>query len=314
MEKTSYTIVFSVLISTMIFIGSSNFSYGHMFTNDESASFMALVDKIKVQGKEIKNHLLNGDTSIASKHLQKIMSLYTDDIDKEIKEKNERISDELGTSFSKLEKQIQDSDSSDIDSTVEELNSILDEALSVRIEADIINNSTVQALHFANIVNAIDINYADIFDDKPMDMSMGMMDDSEHTSMDINDSEHTSMDMNDKKMDVNVTTIINPESLHTVNGLLDVAENIFETKLKTVPEHKEEFIVKAEEGLTKLKEITKQELPYDEAMKIIHGVIHPNIQEAYNLELEQDNNAKSMDHDMMNSNDESHESMNDMNM
>ena len=304
MQKTSYTIVFSVLVSTMIFIGSSNFSYGHMFTNDESATFMALVDQIKVQGKEIKNHLLNGDTNTASKHLQKIMSLYTDDIDKEIKEKNERISNELGTSFSKLEKQIQDSDSSNIDLIIEELNSILDEALSVRIETDMINNSTVQALHFANIVNAIDINYANIFDGKSMNMSMGMM----------NDSKHTSMDMKDKKMDENVTTIINSESLHTVNGLLDIAIDIFETKLKTVPEDKEEFIVKAEEGLTKLKEITKQEQPYDEAMKIIHGVIHPNIQEAYNLELKQGNSSKSMNHDMMNSNDESHESMNDMNM
>ncbi|MGD1836299.1 MAG: hypothetical protein ACPKQO_11330 [Nitrososphaeraceae archaeon] len=304
-KKIAYVAVFAVVISTLI-TGNSNYSYAHMFTNDESASFMALVDQIKVQGKEIRNHLLNNDGDIASKHYQKIVDLYTDDIDNEIKEKNERISNELSTIFIKLDTHIQESDIADIDFTVQELNDILDEALSVRIETDMMNNSTVQALHFANIINAIDLNYADIFDRKPMNMSNMMM----------NDSKHSAMQMDENMTDVNSASISNPESLHTVKGLLDVATVIFETELKNVTDDKKEFITKAEEGLAQLKEIAESELPYDEAMKIIHGIIHPNLQDAYNLKLNGNMmNDKSMSHgDMMNNKNQSHESMNNMKM
>ena len=51
----------------------------------------------------------------------------------------------------------------DIKSKINNLNDLLDEAVSVRISKDGLNNSTIQALAFANIINKMDRRYADAF-------------------------------------------------------------------------------------------------------------------------------------------------------
>ena len=54
---------------------------------------------------------------------------------------------------------------------VTNLNNLLDEAISVRLTKDQTNNSTIQALAFANIVNKIDRRYANAFGVEYNDMS-----------------------------------------------------------------------------------------------------------------------------------------------
>ncbi len=51
----------------------------------------------------------------------------------------------------------------DIKDKVTNLNNLLGEALSVRLTKDQINNSTIQALALANIINKIDRRYSNAF-------------------------------------------------------------------------------------------------------------------------------------------------------
>jgi hypothetical protein len=59
----------------------------------------------------------------------------------------------------------------DIKDKVTNLTNFLGEALSVRLTKDQINNSTIQALALANIINMIDRRYADAFGAGYGDMS-----------------------------------------------------------------------------------------------------------------------------------------------
>ena len=62
--------------------------YAHNFATDESASFLALIDEMQIEMNLINANLLMNNQSLAQDHLTKLKQLYTDDIKKEIAEKN----------------------------------------------------------------------------------------------------------------------------------------------------------------------------------------------------------------------------------
>jgi hypothetical protein len=311
-----------IVLVALLLYGSNIYNhqiYGHNFAGDESASFLALMDQMQTEMNLINANLIANNQSLAKDHLNKITSeLYAEEIKKEIAERNERIANEITSVINETNIAIGENNQ-DIASSVENFNDIIEEAISVRIDPDAMTNATILALHFANLINSIDLSYADALGTKPMNMSSGMsmsmgMNDSNNSSMSDGDMSSAaatttttaagmdmSMSMNgsdsmasmskDTDNNSNTTTetsstITNIASYQTAKELTNVAIDLFNSTIKqNIPSNTTDNANAMESGLQQLKDMIGSNAPYDKVMGVIHGIIQTNTQEIFNLPL-----------------------------
>ena len=74
----------------------------HNFSTNESAAFLAMTDALKAEVQLVQQNLVNNNMSLASDHSNKALVLITDDVNKEIAERNQRLSDDLNTDLASL--------------------------------------------------------------------------------------------------------------------------------------------------------------------------------------------------------------------
>src|SRR5688572_12260994 len=165
-NKISITILLTAFAITCGGVGSLVIenSFAHNFSPDESAHFLTIVDKIKIESSLATNSTGNDNQSSAIKHAEYALNNYDFHTNKELTEKNERVANELNSTLHQLLDQVQSSsDKAQVSETVNTINEILEEATSVRIDQDQLNNSTIQALVFANLVNSALQSYGTAF-------------------------------------------------------------------------------------------------------------------------------------------------------
>ncbi|HJU60364.1 MAG TPA: hypothetical protein VJ583_11480 [Nitrososphaeraceae archaeon] len=243
--------------------------YGHTFTTDESVIFLNLVDKLKAHAKLIEQFILEDDYESAFQHANLLKQLYSKEINHEIEEKNKRIANEISSiinTFSSL--QTNNMTQSQITNTRNNLDAVLDESISVRISEDVLNNSTIQALRLATLVNDIDVNYANSFSRQPYNMSTTNI--SQH---DQNSSSYVAKD------------IQNQTSYQTAQGLLEPVSELFENIKSEKEISNPDKVTKLKEGFDNLTAIIEMKNPYNEVAKVIHGIIQPSLQELYSLKI-----------------------------
>ncbi|MGI0045103.1 MAG: hypothetical protein ACRD47_15470, partial [Nitrososphaeraceae archaeon] len=97
-EKKS---IMPLLMVIVVFLAGFNTHtiLGHNFSPDESASFLALVNTLKAEAQMVQQNLATNNMSLASDHANKALALMTDDVNKEIAERNQRLSDDLNTAL-----------------------------------------------------------------------------------------------------------------------------------------------------------------------------------------------------------------------
>ena len=299
--------------------------YGHNFAGDESASFLALMDQMQTEMMLINTNVNLNNQSLAQDHLNEIKKLYTETIKKEIAERNERIANEISSIINDTSIAIgqEKNNTQDFSESVKNFNDVIEEAISVRIDQDALTNSTVHALHFANLINSIDVSYATAVGTEPMNMSamnMGTADNSmSHSNQNNNSSTNmSSMDMNHGSsdssmasgMDMNhgssdssmasgmskdtannsivneTSTISNTASYQTAKELTNVAIDLFNSTIKQdIPSNATENVNTIVSSVTQLKDMIESKAPYDKVMGVIHGPIQTTMLETFNLPL-----------------------------
>lgn len=298
-----------VLVALLLF-GSNHQIYGHNFAGDESATFLALMDQIQTEMDLINTNLVANNQPLAKEHLNNIDELYTKNIKKEIAERNERIANEITSVINETNIAIE-KNNRDISSSVENFNDIIGEAISVRIDSEALTNATIHALHFANLINSIDLTYADALGTKPMNMSgMNMNDDDDNSMSHGNNTNNSSNSnnnntMSDMKMNQGVSsmasmsndtnnnsnatengTVTNIASYQTAKELTNKAIELFNSTIKqNIPSNATENANAIESSLQQLKDMIESKAPYDKVMGIIHGIIQTNTLEIFNLPL-----------------------------
>ena len=246
-------------------------SFAHTFTNNESAAFLALIDNMKIQESLIQQSISSGNTDIAKQHIDKLKELYSNHTNEEIAEKNERIANEISTTINYFTSSSNQNNfsQSQIGSNVQNLNAILDESISVRIPKDVLDNSTVHALHFVELVNGVDMNY--------------------NSTLGEQDIQNISL-LNNKSR----SQIEDIVSYNTARDLLNVAIDLYESKLKSkiiVNNNNSETNDKLQEGIKQLKTSIEMKKPSSEITNIIIGVVYPTLQELYNFKLGEEEHA-----------------------
>ena len=174
MGRSSYRTLLSLAIILLsIVLGGINMNndnnsflnaFGHTFSPNESASFLSFVDQIQVESELVQTNLANDSTSLAQEHAKKAGSLLTSNITTEIAEENQRVANELTRAINDLQDiSLSPQQVGSIDQLVSDIDSILGEAESTRIEQEDLENATIQALAFADLVNSILENYGNAY-------------------------------------------------------------------------------------------------------------------------------------------------------
>ena len=330
MGRSSYRILLSLAIILLsIILGSSTNinndnnsflnAYGHTFSPNESASFLTFVDQIQIESELVQTNLANGSTSLAQEHAKKAGSLLTSNITSEIAEENQRVANELTRAINDLRDiSLSPQQVGSIDQLVSDIDSILGEAESTRIEQEDLENATIQALAFADLVNSILENYGNAYavDFDMTNMSNMVMNGQSNNNMSTmtmsnmdtngndNDSnkEMNSMNMSSSStvvgMDVGggegsesginaSSSLVNLTDYQSAQALAAKALEIFNTELKPMaPNNSSASLTNLENGLSKLNDSIRNKASPMDIMMIVHTQIHPNILQAFNLRME----------------------------
>lgn len=293
----------SLLLGMIVILIMSLYSpvSAHNFSTNESAAFLAMTDALKAEVQLVQQNLVNNNMSLASDHANKALILITDDVNKEIAERNQRLSDDLNTDLASLmastESASGNNATSDTDILVEDINGILDEIVSARIDPDQLNNSTTQALRMVELVDKLLTNYgyayAVGFDMTNMSMMMGNDSDG-ITSMSATDTSMINQSNNNMSrgggMSVNNTstsdaTLVNTTNYQSAQALATKVQELFDSQIMSSPESSGTAIDNIRSTLQELvTSINSKASPMD-VMTIVHTKLHPNLITAFNLKL-----------------------------
>ena len=259
--------------------------YGHDFIPDESASFLAFANQLKTESELVQSNLANGNVDLAKEHAIRAIELLnsTDPINNvtwkdEIAERNQRVANELVRAVSNLEnitmssppsEQQQQSIPNDTTQLTDEIDAIIEDAITSRIESDQRGNATIQATALGDIINNILRNYGNAY---AVGFDMANM--SEMASMmGVNSSNKNS-------------TLVNIVDYQSAQALATKAIEIFNNELRSSNGNVTNPIAKLEDGLTQLNNSIKNKASPMDVMIIGHTQVHPNLQAAFNLQIE----------------------------
>lgn len=293
----------SLLLGMIVILIMSLYSpvSAHNFSTNESAAFLAMTDALKAEVQLVQQNLVNNNMSLASDHANKALVLITDDVNKEIAERNQRLSDDLNTDLASLmastESASGNNATSDTDILVEDINGILDEIVSARIDPDQLNNSTTQALRMVELVDKLLTNYGDAyaigFDMTNMSMMMGSDSDgmtplsATDTSMDNQSNSNMSMGggMSVNNTSTSDTTLVNTTDYQSAQALATKVQELFDSQIMNSPQSSGTAIDNIRSTLQELvTSINSKASPMD-VMTIVHTKLHPNLITAFNLKL-----------------------------
>ena len=254
----TFTTVFSSTANSIL----NQKIYAHVFTLDDTASFLAFADQLQVESELVKANLINNNLSLAQNHANKAAALLTPSIVVEIGEKNQKTADDLTTAVNDLQKISSSSEKQRqmVNQLVSRINSTLGEAVNIRLEEGqgssssnflekgieflrgiiggstsknsndgIIANSTTQSLAFADLVDSILINYGNAYavDFDMTNMSnmamMGGGNSPSMTSMSSTDNDNNSDNMN-MDMDMSSSMMMNMDSKNNDYTLVDMTD------------------------------------------------------------------------------------------
>jgi hypothetical protein len=298
-------IFFSVILLTMLSSVSFDINpiarnvYGHTFTPNESASFLSLVNQLRVESELVQMSLRNDNLSLAREHANKAAALLTSNVTKEIAEQNQRVADDLSMAINDLQNISSTEQKKSVDQLVSNIDAILSEAVTTRIEQEQRTNSTIQALAFASLVNNILTEYGNAYAleyDMTNMSNMAMLSkvmsgmanggnnsDSNMDSMNMSSSTMMNQD-NETKRNYSLVGITDYQSAQT---LAAKALEIFNVELKPMaPNNTTAFVTNLENGLIQLNSSIRSKASPIDIMMIVHTQIHPNLLKAFSLETE----------------------------
>ncbi len=338
-------VLFYLILSISIISNNDNFHiekiYAHLFTPNETATFVSIVYQLQAELELVSMNLANNNLPLAQNHASKASSLLTQRILAEIAEDNPKLASDLGNRLIQLET-ISSTSADQVQSTsriVSDLNERLNEDALVRmaqLQPDSSNflegftktlgnifggddkkvkeqNAKIEALALANVIDNVLINYGNAYqvgfdmtnmsnmvmpteNDSAVSMIMNNSPDgnmSATTNMNMNMNMHSlnssssAMTQHDNEMNDRYS-LVNVSDYQSAQALVVKASNIFNDKLKfTEIDNKNitRYITNLENGLTQLNNlVAKKDSPLD-VMMTLHTKIHPNLLEAFSLQL-----------------------------
>ena len=304
----------------------------HTFSENENALFLTLINKIKAE-TQLVAHDTGNNTQQAQVHAKAAVGLLTQNDPvvnttwtSQISELNPRITADLLKSLNDLRNTVisptsspSSSNSNSIQSKVANIDNLLDEAATVRISSNLLNNPKTQALVLANLGNEVYNNYgkalgipestiASMGGMKMTGMSMSM---SMNTAANSSGSSSgmSGMNMGSNKSSMNMGTgnnsgsmsgtnsmngqsamnqnnpsIKNMTAYETAQALVSIAQQAFVKNFKPIaPSNATSSTINVGKYIDELKNAISNKASFMTVMETVHVKLHPTLITAYNL-------------------------------
>lgn len=257
----------------LLLVGSilnTNNVLGHTFSGDESASFLAAVEMIKIESKLAADQLSN--ITLAKEHVDHMTEHLTANDTKEIKERNERVATDLNNTLTDFVKAFESGSpsESDVKDKVSNINDILSEVVSARIDQQQINNVTVKTLVVNDLVGESLEHYGN---------ALGMAEDSNteasHSENETSDSHSTENGGNES------AKIVSEADYQSAQAAVSRAIDLY-NEIKT------NNSTELGKSLSSLKEKIDSKSPFDEVDKTVDDKITPQLNDIYKLNLSEE--------------------------
>lgn len=258
-------------------------AFAHTFSGDESASFLATVEVIKTHLQLVQDDFETNATN-AQEHAEHAAEHLSDDLVSEITEKNTRLGRELPASLADLGDSLSNSTAQQIDQKIANINDLLAETVSVRIESQQMDNVTMQALVVANLADEVLESYAGAY-------GVESEEHEDHGSHEETDTAaenmtHDEMAMNESAATNASDTIVDMMHYESAVALASSMQAYYNATLKPLASANDTSAVAAlEAGLTDLNSAIQAKEPLADVEVLVHTQIHANLQKAYNLQI-----------------------------
>jgi uncharacterized protein YdbL (DUF1318 family) len=265
MRKLIITFLILSIVSSVAVSNPLNRAFAHTFSGDESATFLALLEMIKTEA-HLAQQNLGTNVTLAHEHAEATTEHLDANQTKEISERNTRVSNELNDSLTALKDAFNSTSpptASDIKDKVSNVDAILGEVLSVRIDKNQLNNVTVKASTINDLVGETLEHYGEAVGHE-----------------DTNKSSESNSTTNASSSAVK---IVNEAAYQTAQALSSrVIELYKDVNSKALNSTAAE---NAQSGLEMLKSDIDKKVPFDTIDKLIDSTISPALNSAYDLKL-----------------------------
>jgi hypothetical protein len=265
MRKIIITFLILSIVSSVAVSNPLNRAFAHTFSGDESATFLALLEMIKTEA-HLAQQNLGTNVTLAHEHAEATTEHLDANQTKEISERNARVSNELNNSLTALKNAFNSTSpptASDIKDKVSNVDAILGEVLSVRIDKNQLNNVTVKASTINDLVGETLEHYGEAVGHE-----------------DTNKSSESNSTTNASSSAVK---IVNEAAYQTAQALSSrVIELYKDVNSKALNSTAAE---NAQSGLEMLKSDIDKKVPFDTLDKLIDSTISPALNSGYDLKL-----------------------------
>jgi uncharacterized protein YdbL (DUF1318 family) len=265
MRKLIITFLILSIVSSVAVSNPLNRAFAHTFSGDESATFLALLEMIKTEA-HLAQQNLGTNVTLAHEHAEATTEHLDANQTKEISERNTRVSNELNDSLTALKNAFNSTSpptASDIKDKVSNVDAILGEVLSVRIDKNQLNNVTVKASTINDLVGETLEHYGEAVGHE-----------------DTNKSSESNSTTNASSSAVK---IVNEAAYQTAQALssrvIDLYKDVNSKALNSTAAEN------AQSGLEMLKSDIDKKVPFDTIDKLIDSTISPALNSAYDLKL-----------------------------
>lgn len=261
------TIVSSV---TVLNVRVDNQVFAHTFSGDESATFLALLEMIKTEA-HLAQQTVGTNVTLAQQHADATTEHLDSNQMKEISERNKRVANELNDSLAALKNAFNSTTpptASDISDRVSNLDAILGEVLSVRIDNDQLNNATVKALTINDLVGETLEHYGE---------AVGHEESNETSESDHNSTTSESTASNSTAQIVNEAPYQTAQALSS--RIIELFNDVKSGALNSTAAGS------IQTGLESLKSDIDKKASFDTLDHLVDTSITPTLNSAYDLKL-----------------------------
>jgi hypothetical protein len=274
----SISITFMLIVVVISMIGIyplKQTAYAHTFSGDESAAFLALVREIESEMHLIESNLPSNIT-LAQEHAEHATEHLDTNTTKELAERNKRVANDLTTELADLQRVIKAKSAptvQEIRNNISNINDTLQEAVSVRIEKDQLNNSTVNALAINDILGEVLEHYGAAY---------GIEEEGEE-GKEYGNMTETETNTTGTEASANTTTIIDQAEYQSAQAYANEAKQMLDDIKVLAPSNATSVISNVESGLNEMITAVDNKAPFNSVDEIVDSKVLPSLKTAFNL-------------------------------
>jgi hypothetical protein len=233
--------------------------YAHTFSGGESAAFLALVKILQADLHLVQSNIASNVT-LTQAHTNAVAEHLDANTTKELAERNKLVANDLIKAMADLNRTVITKPiptQEVVKGKVDRIDALLQEAITVRVEKNQLNNSTVKGQAIGDIVNETLERYREAYG------------------------------IEEGKSAIGHNTIVNMADYQSAQAITAKAQEMFseakQLMLANASSSSNSAIAKLGTDLSKLKNDIDSKIPYDNAVMLVDKTIQPSLKMAFNL-------------------------------